>query len=392
MKYKMVNDFVCYRQAMVGESVRRTLKKYGWVESDEPDVVLVNTCSFLRDVEKKSVERIKKLKKKYKRTVVFGCLPPVNEKVLAEVGVEYVKENSPRAVLEYLNVYTEPEIVGNVKEKPRFYKTPYAKLLVSLNRIFKDPLIRKVYEKEKMYHVEIARGCIGKCAYCIEYLARGRLRSRTPEEILNEIGKGYKLGYRNFVLTGDDTGVWGLDIGYRLSYLVQAIKKRFPDARIHISESNPWVFKLDSEFKEVLAKGYVDVITLPIQSGSNRILRLMRRNYKIEDVLKTLAYVKKRNPEIRINTHIIVGFPGETEEDLEKTMKVIETGLFDRVKVFRYSDRPGAVSTKFPGKIPEKEKIRRHKKVKRAVLLTMLRKRDIPALLMNLQDIYSVIK
>lgn len=198
----------------------------------------------------------------------------------------------------------------------------------------------------------------------------GILKSRPIEDIIDAINDGIYRGYTLFGLNSDDASYYGKDIDKNLEELLEKIVKIDKKIYFSIPEFNP--NGLTEQIIELLKDKKFLYITVPIQSGSNRILKLMQRPYNIDEVIEKIKRIKKINKNLKINTHVIVGFPGETEKDFIKTKKVLNTGLFDRVKVFMYNDRPNTVATRMENKIREEVKEYRKKE-----LLKVIKKQNI---------------
>ena len=217
--------------------------------------------------------------------------------------------------------------------------------------------------------MQISSGCRGRCTYCSEKFTT-RLKSRPLEEVKEAIFDGISRGYTLFGLNSDDASAYGKDIGSSLDELLEEVIKIREDVYFSIPEFNP--NGLSDRVIECLKNKKFLYITVPIQSGSQRILDLMERPYKIDEVIKKIKRVKKNNKKIKINTHVIVGFPGESEEDFLKTKEILSSGLFDRVKVFMYNERPNTKAALMDEKVSKSEKIRR-----REELLQVMKKQNI---------------
>ena len=239
-------------------------------------------------------------------------------------------------------------------------------------------------KRNKVCYLQISSGCQGKCSYCSEKFIT-KLKSRSVEEIIEAINDGIKRGYKLFGLNSDDASAYGKDINTNLENLLKEVVKIKEDINFSIPEFNPQ--GLTDNVVELLKDKKFLYITCPIQSGSNKTLRNMKRPYTIEHALKQLRKVKENNKNIMINTHVIVGFPGETEKDFNETIKVLETGLFDRVKVFMYNERPNTEALKINPKISEEEKERRKQIVLDVIKKNNLKKKSLTNLILNREQL-----
>ena len=171
-------------------------------------------------------------------------------------------------------------------------------------------------------------------------------------------------------MNSDVSSCYGLDINCSLQELLEMVSKFKEKIYFSIPEFNP--NGINKKIIKLLSNEKFLYITIPIQSGSNRILKLMKRRYQIEKMIKNVKEIKKNNKNLKINTHVIVGFPGETDEDFNMTKELLSTGLFDRVKVFIYNDRPGTEASKMKNKVSYDIKMYR-----RDELLKVMRKVNI---------------
>ena len=188
-----------------------------------------------------------------------------------------------------------------------------------------------------------------------------------------------------FGLNSDDASCYGKDIGSSLEDLLNRVVDIDEDIYFSIPEFNPQ--GLTDRVVELLKEKKFLYITCPIQSGSNKILKSMKRPYTIEYALKQLSRVKEKNKNIMINTHVIVGFPGETEKDFNKTLEVLESGLFDRVKVFMYNERPNTEAVKLKNKVSNEEKLIRKEKVLDVVRKSNIKKKSLTNLILNREQL-----
>ena len=221
-----------------------------------------------------------------------------------------------------------------------------------------------LFYKNKVY-VEIGRGCYDNCAYCAVKIARGDPCSRSVKEILNDIEKVYPKyssnqgnnsddgdnigGKVQLYLIGDDCGSYGIDIGSSFISLLRAIHNKYPKINLGISTINPlWLIKQEKEYLDVFKDMRIYNFSLPIQSGSDRIIKKMNRKYDVKRVISIIRKIKEKSPLTYIYTNLIVGFPGETFKDYLKTLTVMKH--FDAPVVIPYSDRKMTLSYDFKDK------------------------------------------
>ena len=333
--------------------------------------IIINTCSFLKCKEEYFIDFIKKVNGELKRgqvLIIIGCLPSIAKEKLLKINKNMILFGRD---LEEIKKYFkfDKDILSkatNVSDKLDFKKS----LLYKFNKYFlHSKHIEYRLKREKVCYLQISTGCKGKCTYCSEKFTT-RLKSRTIDEIKEAIYDGISRGYKLFGLNSDDASAYGKDIGSSLDELLEEIIKIKEDIYFSIPEFNP--NGLTRRVMECLKDKKFLYITVPIQSGSQRILNLMKRPYKISDVTKKIKKIRKFNKKLKINTHVIVGFPGETKEDFLKTMEVLSSGIFDRVKVFMYNERPKTEAINFDGKVSKDVKLKR-----RDILLKVMKKQNL---------------
>jgi len=210
----------------------------------------------------------------------------------------------------------------------------------------------------ELYSIRVAAGCMSDCAYCAIGKANGPLRSKPLSAVLAEFDAGRAEGRTAFRLLAQDLGAYGQDIDSTVVELLRSIFERDGDFTLWMSDFNAgWLVRYSSELVRMLAADSARIahLAVPIQSGSDRILRLMRRGHTASQAEDALVSLRAAAPGLQISTHILVGFPGETEDDFEETLRLLRLMHFDRVDVYEYSDRPGTSASSMPGGIPRRE-------------------------------------
>lgn len=354
-KSYFVKTYGCQMNEHDTENLKALLEEMGFSECQDytkADLVLLNTCSIRENAHNKAfgmLGRLKHLKESNPNLVIglCGCMAQ-EEKVVDEIlkKYKYVNfvfgthniERLPDLLLENFNTgsqiievfSTEGDIVENIPVKRA--------------------------NKYKAY-VNIIYGCDKFCTYCIVPFTRGKQRSRNPEDIVNEVKSLVKEGYKEVTLLGQNVNAYGkdLDINYGMEDLLEDVTKtNIP--RIRFVTSHPWDFT--DNMIDTIAKypNIMPYIHLPVQSGSNKILKLMGRRYTREEYLELFNKIKKRIPNCTISTDIIVGFPNETEEDFNETLDLVQECKFDNAFSFIYSPREGTAAAKLEDKVTLTEK------------------------------------
>ena len=391
MRFLIYNTGTCTRVKLYGEDVRNLCLLNGWEETKEfekADYIFINTCSFLKSKSDYFLSRVRECHSNIhegQTLVIVGCLGGTNSHEIKEINPDIlIFKRDLSEIQEAFHFSLIPKSVAtNVSEK----LPPQKKALQLFNQnILKSKHIDFRLKKDNVCYIQIATGCLGKCSYCSEKFIT-KLKSRPLDEILEAVQDGIQRGFTLFSLSSDDASAYGKDIGTSLDELLSALCKIKEDIYFIIPEFNPQ--GLTDSVLESLKDPKFLYITVPVQSGSQKILNKMKRPYRIASVLKKIQAIKKNNPDIMINTHVIVGFPSETNEEFNMTIKLIRTGLFDRVKVFVYSDRPGTEASAYPDcyKISDKEKQKRRQKILNEVRICNLKKGSLTNLILNLDQI-----
>ena len=334
--------------------MRENLIKNGFIESDEKnaDIYIINTCTVTNTSDNKSLKIIRRILNHYseKICVVVGCMTQVHPEVLKNLNVSIILGNSEKSNISYyINKY--------ISEKNNIIK------IDSLDNKEFENMCLKNFNQTRAY-VKIEDGCDNYCSYCIIPYARGSVRSKKPENVINEIKLLVKSNYKEIVLTGIHTGHYGSDLkDCNFSKLLKEIEKI--NGLINLRISSIEVTELDEEFLEILSKSKIIVnhLHIPLQSGSNEILKLMNRKYDKEYFIDKIEKIRKIRPNISITTDIIVGFPGETEELFNETIATVNKIKFSKIHVFPFSLRNGTKAELIPNHISEIEKKKRVNKL-----------------------------
>jgi ribosomal protein S12 methylthiotransferase len=335
----------CPKNLVDSESLLKSLKEEGIYYSSDPedsDILMINTCGFIDDAKKESIEEILNLVKfkgehKDKKLIVFGCLA-------GRYGYELKKEipeidailgvGDERKVVEYckkLTVSSRQNAVSSMKNLPSRF-----------------PLLSTT---SSYAYLKIAEGCDRNCSYCVIPSVRGKFRSMNPENILNEAEEKIKSGMKELILVAQDITAYGLEFhGYNLSRLVKDIASIQGDFRIRLLYLYPT--SVNDELLETISseKKVCKYIDLPIQHSEDKILKLMGRGGSREYFVKTITRMRDIIPDVNIRTTLIVGFPQETDSDFDEMVKFVRSMQFDKLGVFTYSREDGTPSYNMRGR------------------------------------------
>ena len=344
----------CKVNAYESNVMKDKLINNGYILGNEndSDIYIINTCTVTNTSDNKSLKVVRRVLKNYPNSivVVVGCMTQVNSNMLNDLNVSIILGNSGKSkIVEYIEEYkkTNKKIIDidDIMEKD-----------------FEDMCLNN-FNKTRAF-VKIEDGCENYCSYCIIPYARGKVRSKKPEIVIEEIKNLISDGHKEIVLTGIHTGHYGSDLNnYNFSKLLKEIEKIDGLDRLRISSIE--ITELDDEFMDVLksSKILVDHMHIPIQSGSDEILKLMNRKYNKKYFIDKIKKIRDIRPNISITTDLIVGFPGETEELFDETIDTIKQIKFSKIHVFPFSLRKGTKAEELPNHIDDITKKKRVKKI-----------------------------
>lgn len=302
------------------------------------DIYVINSCMVTNAGEKKSKNIIRRPRNSNSEAIVIvmGCLSQLKgEEILKIPGVKIVVGTKNRdKIVDYLEEYLKTK-------KPMNKVTPLDRLEDY------DPLAIIDFKKQKRAFLKIQDGCNNFCTYCIIPYTRGRIRSKSRDVIINEVKHLVENGHIEVVLTGIHTGGYGEDLAdYSFRELLVDLEKIEGLKRIRISSIE--ITEINQDILEVIAasKKIVHHLHIPLQSGCNRILKLMNRKYTTEEFAEMIANIRLTLPDVAITTDVIVGFPSEKEEDFLEAYHFIESIDFQELHVFPYSRRKGTLADK----------------------------------------------
>lgn len=314
---------------------------------DKADIYIINTCSVTNESDKKSRKMINRAKKNNPAAIiiVMGCYSQVNAE---DIDVDIVLGNKDKSkIVEIIEEY--------IKTKQK------KKIIYDLTKVDFEKMEITNFDSHTRAFVKIQDGCNAFCSYCIIPYVRGRVRSKDPEDVIKEVTTLVEKGYKEIVLTGIHTGRYGTDINTNLEELLNKLVNipniyRIRLSSIEINEITPGIKELLKENK-VMAKH----LHIPLQSGSNKILKLMNRRYNKEEFLSMVDNLRDI-PDISLTTDLIVGFPNEGEEEFNETIDTLKKIGFTKIHTFPYSKRKGTPAAIMDNQVsPEEKKKRVHR-------------------------------
>ena len=364
-KYTLLT-YGCQMNVHDSENIAGIMEDLAYTREEDmnnADVIIINTCAIRENAHNKVVGilgRIKKLKESRPDiiTIVTGCMPQ-EESVATMLKDKYKWVD---IVIGTHNIYEIPKLLAKVYDERKQNIEVY-----SVEGDIVEGLPVKRDSKYKAW-VNIQYGCDKFCSYCIVPYTRGKQRSRRPDDILDEVRELVGLGYKEVTLLGQNVNAYGkdLNINYTMADLLEDTAKTGID-RVRFVTSHPWDFTDD--MIDVIAKydNIMPYIHLPIQSGSDNILKKMNRRYTISEYKELFYKLKTRIPGVSITTDIIVGFPNETDEDFEETLKVYNELKYDLAYTFIYSKREGTPASTMEDTIPMEVKEERLQRLNEVV-------------------------
>lgn len=327
------------------------LKNAGYVEAskEEADIYIINTCTVTNAADHKSMKMIRQAVKQNPNAIIIvaGCMTQVGkEKVegLEEVDIILGNKNKSK-IVEYIEEFKETQNrLENVED---------------LKQVSFETMKLNNFNHTRAF-VKIEDGCNNYCSYCIIPYSRGGVRSKKREDVLEEVKTLVGKGHHEIVLTGIHTGNYGAEFeNYKFSDLLAELVQIEGLDRLRISSIE--MNELTDKVLEIIRENpiLVDHLHIPLQSGSDTILKAMNRKYLKQDFINKIEDIRKIRPNISITTDVIVGFPGETEELFMETVETIKKINFSKIHVFPYSRRKGTVADTMEDQVPEEVKKKR---------------------------------
>lgn len=360
MKY-FINTMGCKLNENDSEKIAGMLIEMGYEETSSPldaNIVVFNTCCIRENAEEKlfgKLGELKNIKAKNNMIICVGGCMSQEQHVVDKIKQSY---NYVDVIFGTHNLHKLPEMIQNRMDENKKQIDVW-----DIDGIIVEDLpMKRTSEKNAL--VTIMYGCNNFCSYCIVPYTRGRERSRKPEDILKEVRELASKGYKEIMLLGQNVNSYNGGENYNFSNLLRDIDKIEGIDIVRFMSPHPKDFTDDVIDAIAESKSVCKVIHLPLQSGSSNVLKLMNRKYTKEHYLDLVDKIRAKVPDVSFTTDIIVGFPGETEEDFEETLDVVRKVDFEQVFMFIYSVRKGTVAEKMEGHIPEDVKSARFNRLK----------------------------
>lgn len=399
----------CHENSNDAARIQEFFTQNGWIvtsDFQDADIILFKACSLLQELHVESMDIINHLKTRKKPStdlIVCGCLPKNNKDLLRKIYQgptfgpdEFEKLNEifktkikvqnihTNFLLPYQNLSNKYEIISLFLRDPGIFITAIRWLTGNYFQQLQNAI--SVRSHPHTFFIKVSTGCLSNCAFCSVRLTRGSLRSKPIDKIVEEFEEGLQEGYTEFGLIGTDVGSYGRDQGITLITLLKNLIKKEGNYKIKLRNINPkFLIEMMPELREIFQSGKISYILTGVQSGNNRILRLMNRDYNIEDFKEAILILNREFPEIKIRTQVIVGFPSETKEEFHDTVRLLDEISFDVVDVFMFNPRPNTKAAKMGNQIPKKVAKRRYFKLYMKSMFNELERKK--KALKELQDI-----
>ena len=349
-----IKTYGCQMNEHDSENISAILNDMNFTKTEsleDADLIILNTCAIRENAHNKVfglLGRIKHLRQTKNIMVGFGGCMAQEEVIVEEITNKYKWIDF---VFGTHNIVNLP----NVIEKAYDNKKQEVEVFSCEGDVIENIPVKR--DSKYKAWVNIMYGCDKFCTYCIVPYTRGKQRSRLPEYIINEVKDLIKEGYQEVTLLGQNVNAYGKDLGinYTMANLLEDVAKTGIN-RIRFVTSHPWDF--NDDMIDIISKydNIMPYIHLPIQSGSSKILKLMGRRYTKEEYLNLFKKLKEKIPNVSITTDIIVGFPGETEEDFQDTLDVVDACKYDSAFTFIFSPRVGTPASKMEDNVSLEEK------------------------------------
>ena len=335
---------------------------YTAVDADEADIYVINTCSVTSIGDKKSRQMIRRIRREHPEAIIAaaGCYAQLSPEDVAKAGCDVIVGNQNRAhIVDYVEEARRGKAVSHVVDIMKVAE-------------FENLSVTPEGEEKTRAFIKVQEGCDNYCTFCIIPYARGRLKSRKLKDAVKEAALLAETGYREIVLTGIHLGNYGRDLhdGTNLSTLVTRLLDIPGLSRIRLGSIES--VEVSEELIRILntEPRVCRHLHLPLQSGSDEILRRMNRHYRLSEFKALIEKLREKIPGLAVTTDLIVGFPGETEALFEETLETLRELRFSGIHVFPYSQRTGTPAATYPDQVPmhvKKERVHRVEELEKEI-------------------------
>ena len=357
-KRAFIKTFGCQMNEHDSYQMRSVLEEEGYAiteNQNEANLILVNTCSVRENPENKVYSLVGTLRDRKKTDPdliigVAGCVAQQEGKKILK------RDKSVDMVFGPDNFFKLPEMIAQVKQGKRVCNTKWLPRDHKIQNFIPEEWVERGHVEGVKAYIAITKGCNNMCTYCIVPFTRGREVSRENDNILLEARVLVSKGAKEIWLLGQNVNSYRASKDYRFYQLLDDMSQIEGLERIRFTSPHPKDWNNDLSDLMASRKRIANQLHLPFQAGSDRILDAMRRNHTLDEYLAKVKYLQQVNPDVELSTDLIVGFPGETEEDFERTMACLEEVRFGQVFAFKYSPRPGTDAEAYEDNVPREVK------------------------------------
>ena len=382
MKKIFIFTHSCDRRGLDANKTKKYLTENNYKIVDNPknaDIIIFFACAALNSITDKSFKLIKEFQKYNAELIVAGCLPAIEKEQLTEIfdgktivtkDIEKIDEVFSGNKIKYYDIADANIVFKNLNKKTirGIFKNTFwtVKLIWRIYVKIRKHIIKSLFGENSLiyrylpekteYHIKISTGCLGNCSYCSIKEGIGSCVSKPLDECIKEFKNGLNQGFNKFVIDADETGCYGLDINSNLPELLYKITEIPGNFEISIRNLDPiWVVRYINDLEIILKRKKIIDIESSIQSGSIRILKLMRRYSDIKKMKDAYLRLKKAHPDISLITDYILGFPTESKEDIKQTLRYISEINFTAGTIIPFSCRTGTEAENIEPKVTSKQ-------------------------------------
>ena len=371
----------CSENALDGSLISTYLEGNDWEASGGPenaDLIIVNSCGFTEDAERGSLDTYRDMmarKREGTRVIFAGCLPAINKKAVREAGYDDVLVTprrlhlldsviDARVPIDQVKSGCVPVSADNIGisfSTTRFAKVQWAlkRAIEVLERLPGASVPRwlrqfRYIPDQNTEFVRISVGCMNDCSFCSIPRAKGWTKSVPAADVVAAVRDAVSRGKKSLALSCEELASYGQDLGTDIVALLDELTQLPEQFDLVLRNVHPeWMLKYWEKLKPSLRRGKIAMMVIPVQSGCDRTLAAMNRNHTARDYRKMLEELREIAPEVSVRTHIIAGFPGETDEDFRETLAFVKALPIDSICIHAYSERSFTPSARLPDKVPE---------------------------------------
>lgn len=320
------------------------------------DFIIFVTCGFNNKITDNAFKKINYFQQFNAELIVAGCVPETDKeklyehfkgKTISTKNIDKIDDFFPENKIKFHEVSDTNIFYNNPSNENLSFFSIMQNSSIFLGKI-KNHIIKNLFDyrsfiyqfltNQPFFNLRISGGCLGNCSYCAIKKAVGVLKSKPVDQCLEEFKKGLDEGYITFVIVADDVGAYGLDIKTNFVNLLDKLTDFPGDYNIFIRDLHPkWFVRYSNELSRILMRNKIKSIDVPIQSGSQRVLKLMNRYSDTQKILDTFLMIRKKHPSLFLNTHILVGFPTESDEDFNETINMVKKVGFNSGFIYPFS-------------------------------------------------------